>query len=84
MAKCKLAAAQRKELQSLFGSFDLARAAIYDKLDEIVSDFEAEHADASERWQESDAAQDAQERIDRLSEMRDAFEDAPEFDLEGL
>lgn len=62
----KLTAKEVKELDALSQAYELAKAALREKLDEIASNWESEWSEKSERWQEGEAGQAAQEKIDML------------------
>ena len=73
-----LTKAQHRELDKLYTDMDTAVCALYDRLEEIVAEWTDEHSEKSERWQESDAGQDAQSRIDTLQGIVDERPDSLE------
>lgn len=82
----KLTKAQKTELDNLAADFESARMALSEKLDEIASDWESEWSEKSERWQEGEAGQAAQEKIDQLRAYIDELppEGGPMIDTESL
>jgi len=81
MAFCKLTKEQKGVLESLFNEFDMARDHLHSELNEIVNEWTEEMDEKSDRYKESEAGQQAQERIEAIEQMRDNFEECPEFDL---
>lgn len=70
----KLTKKQRNELTKLVEKYEHAKSDLSDALDQLASDWESEFSDKSERWQESEVGQAAQEKIDMV---RGWFDDMP-------
>jgi len=74
MAKgtCRLSVAEIKKLEDLAQSLNNAREDLGEFLDDIVGRWEDEMAERSERWLESEAGGEAQERLQTVIEWREA------------
>ena len=82
----KLTKKQAANLDKLSEAFERAKMALSEALDEIASDWESEIADKSDKWQESEAGQAAQERVDLVRGWFDEMpgEGEPAIDTESL
>lgn len=80
----KLTKTQAKTLDSLIGAYGTAREALAEALDAIATDWEETIGDKSEKWQESEAGKEAQERADTIRAWFDELPEEPGFDLESL
>lgn len=67
MATCKLTKAESAELQKLVDALDAAQSALTEWLSERQAEWESAIEDRSEKWRESEAGQEAQERLDTLT-----------------
>jgi len=79
--KCVLKKAEINDLQALYNAFDVARSALLDRLTDIKDEWQEEFDEASERWQESDAGQEASDRINTLDAII-AEVDAADVDMD--
>lgn len=86
MATCKLSKTERKEIEALISALDEARAALSDKLSDLKAEWEEAFDERSERWQDSEAGEEAKERLDTLEGWVDEIEDLPPggWDLDEL
>lgn len=82
----KLSKKQADELNKLSIAFEEARSSLFSFLDETASEWEDEFSDKSERWQEGEAGQAAQEKIDLVRGWADEMpeEGTPSIDLSLL
>ena len=79
----KLTKKQLETINTLKKKVDEANLELHNYLEEVIEEFEAWAAERSEKWQESDAAQEHQDKIDCLRDGQDLLQDAElEFDLE--
>jgi hypothetical protein len=86
MAAFKLTKAEATALKKLVEDYETAADALRNRLDEIASDWESEHGEKSERWQEGEAGQAAQEKIELVRGWFDEMpgEETPAIDPEAL
>lgn len=68
---CKMTKAQQDTFSNLINNFNSARQDIENFLTELKDDWEDDLQNKSESYQESQAGQDAQERIDTLDGWMD-------------
>lgn len=81
----KLTAKERKELDTMLAVYNSARETLMERCREIAETWQGEYDERSEKWQESDAAEAATDRIDTLNQAADDFENADvEIDLDSL
>lgn len=82
----KLTKAEAKELEQLSMDYEAARCALADRLDEIASEWETEWSEKSERWQEGEAGQLAQEKCEMVRSWHDEMpeEGTPIIDVDSL
>lgn len=67
----KLNKAKQAELQALADAYQQAAEAYSQALADLVSEWEEEFDERSERWQESEAGQEVCDKLDRLQEAAD-------------
>jgi hypothetical protein len=79
----KLTAAQRKEIERLEGVITAARDELQAMLEEIAETWQSEWDEKSERWQEGEAGEAAQERINAVEEAAGEIEGI-EIDLSSI
>lgn len=86
MANFKLTQDQAGELDTLVGTFESAKSALAEWLEQLAADWEADWDDKSERWQESERGQEARERVDQLRSWFDELpgEGEPNIDVQSL
>jgi hypothetical protein len=82
--KCALNKSRHRELTALIEAFDTAKSSLTETLQATLDDWEEEYENSSERWQESDAGQAADERRSQLQEWIDSLEEIDTFDLDNL
>lgn len=68
---CKMTKTQQKTFENLISTFNNARQDIENFLDELKGEWESELEDKSEGYTETQAGQDAQERISILESWLD-------------
>jgi hypothetical protein len=78
MAKaiCRLSVAEIQELKHLTQAYENARDALSEFLDDVVSRWEEEIETRSEKWRESEAGGEAQERLETITGWRDEIPEA--------
>ena len=64
MATAKLTKAVQSEIEVLMELVDTARGKLADRLERLRDDWQAAVDERSDKWRESDAAEEAQGRID--------------------
>jgi hypothetical protein len=84
MAKCTMTKKETAELEKLIAAFDAAKSELADGLELTATDWETETGDASEKWLESAAGQNAQARAEKMREWADAVNDLEIPNLEDL
>jgi len=86
MSIAKLTDGQYQKLVRLAGEYETARAALSEAMSLIALGWEMDIGERSERWQESDAAEEAIGRAETLREYAEMLEDtdANAFDWEVL
>jgi DNA anti-recombination protein RmuC len=80
----KLTKAERSQLETLIAALDKARDELASHMREIADEWQSTFDEKSERWQEGDAGQAAQQRIETLTEMADDLTDSELPDLTTL
>jgi len=79
----KLTKKQQTEIRKLCANIDEANLALHNYLQERIEEFEAYAEERSEKWQESDAAQEHQDAIDCLIDAQSEILDTElELDLD--
>lgn len=84
MAKCKLTAAERDELQALTVTYEAARSALYVRVCDISSAWQHEHDAPAAPRRGSFAWRQEQRQIDAIDEACDALADGLPVDLGAL
>ncbi len=84
MATCKLTKSERKELDELANAADNALCVLRHRIAELADQWGEDWNEKSEKWQESDAGQEAQERIDILQNYCDEWPENIVIDLDAL
>ena len=80
----KISKAHASQLDELVSAYEHARAALAEWLDELASEWEEEFNEKSEKWQEGEAGQAAQEHIDTVRSWFDELPEEPSIDVEAL
>jgi hypothetical protein len=78
MAKgtCQLSVAELHEFKNLAQAYETSREALSEFLDDIVGRWEGEIEERSEKWRESEAGGEAQERLEMVTGLRDEIPEA--------
>ena len=71
-------------LQKLADAYEFARDELSRAFDDLASEWENDHSEKSERWQESEAGQTAQGRIDLVRGWEDEIQYVFEGDVTDL
>lgn len=80
----KLKKTEAADLQKLVDAYEQARSELADRIDEIASDWETEFSDKSEKWQEGENGQLAQEKCELVRGWHDEFPSETDIDVDGL
>ena len=80
----KLKVSDRKEIEAALDAYNAARENLSQLLTDLVSEWDSEMADKSDKWREGEAGTAAQERIDAAQAALDELPEELFLDLEQL